>query len=269
VRPRARLDGLRRVIRPRRADGSRATRRAGQPTTAAGDARPVVLRSVEKVFARGARHVVALAPLTLTVRQGEAVALVGPNGAGKTTTLRIIATLVEPSAGIASVLGRDVIGEARFVRRVIGVSLGSTRSFYWRLTARHNLTFFGRLRGMTGTALRDAVREAASALGIASLLDAPVRRLSRGTVARLAVARAVLGDPAVILLDEPFAAVDSLGRDLIWRLLEERTGRGASVVLATHDMWEAERCGRVIELRPGSGRSFERLSRSPASPGRS
>ena len=223
---------------------------------ARGDARPAELRDVHKIYRRRGWSVVALEPLTLSVDRGEAVALVGPNGVGKSTALKIFATLVEPSAGVALVLGHDVVHEAPAVRRLIGVSLGSTRSFYWRLTARHNLAFFGRLRGLAGAELRDAIQEGASALGILSALDAPARRLSRGTLARLAVARAVLGNPALVLLDEPFAAVDSIGRDLIWRVLRDRCGRGAAVIMATHDEVQARRCDHVIELNRRSRASF-------------
>jgi ABC-2 type transport system ATP-binding protein len=228
------------------------------------DVRPAELQEVGKVYRRRGASIVALEPLTLSVERGETVALIGPNGVGKSTTLKILATLVEPSAGRASVLGYDVVRECRVARRMIGVSLGSARSFYWRLSARHNLTFFARLRGMAGSALREAIDESASALGIADALDAPVRRLSRGTLARLAVARAVLGDPPLILLDEPFAAVDSVGRDLIRRALLDRTGRGAAVIMATHDGTQAERCDRVCEL---SRRPRARLGPLPPSLG--
>lgn len=210
--------------------------------------RTLELRDVGKIYRRRGWSVVGLEPLTLSAGRGEAVAFVGPNGVGKSTAIRILATLVEPSSGTALVDGHDVVLDALGVRRLIGVSLGSTRSFYWRLTARHNLSFFGKLRGMGGTVLRDATSYLASALGIVDALDMPARKLSRGTLARLAVARAVLGDPVLILLDEPFAAVDTIGRRLIWSVLNDRRGSGATVVVATHDEAEARRCDRVIDL---------------------
>jgi ABC-type multidrug transport system ATPase subunit len=220
------------------------------------DVPPAELREVEKVYRRRGWSVVALEPLSFSVGRGEIAALVGPNGVGKSTALKILATLVEPSAGRAFVLGHDVTRYGPSVRRLIGVSLGSTRSFYWRLSARHNLSFFGRLRGLAGTKLRDAIDEASSALGIVRALDAPTRRLSRGTLARLAVARALLGSPALVLLDEPFSAVDPTGRDLIWRVLNESARRGAATVMATHDATQAERCDQVIELNRRSRTSF-------------
>jgi ABC-type multidrug transport system ATPase subunit len=212
---------------------------------------------------------VALEALTLSVGSGEAVALVGPNGVGKSTTLKILATLVEPSAGGARVFGHDVVRKGAAVRRLVGVSLGSTRSFYWRLTARHNLGFSGRLRGMVGAELSVAIDEVSSALGIARVLDVPAKRLSRGTLARLAVARALLDDPPLVLLDEPFAAVDSMGRDLIWRVLSGAAARGTATILATHDRAEARRCDRVVELSRRSRASFGPRPSPRASPGRS
>jgi ABC-2 type transport system ATP-binding protein len=227
----------------------------------AGGSAAAELHGVRKVYRRRGRSIVALEPLTLSVERGETVALVGPNGVGKSTALRILATLVEPSAGRAIVLGHDVVREGRTIRRTIGVSLGGARSFYWRLSARHNLIFFGRLRGLVGPELRDAIHESSSALGILDVLDAPVRQLSRGVLARLGVARAILGDPPLVLLDEPFAAVDSVGRGLLRGALAVRNRRGAAVIMATHDETQARRCDRVWELTRRRVSSDRRPSR--------
>ena len=206
---------------------------------------------VGKVFARRGGSVVGLAPLTLDVRRGEAVALAGPNGVGKSTALRIVATLMAPTTGRASVCGYDVLADAPAVRRRIGVSLGSARSFYWRLPARHNLLFFAALRGMPRRTAATAIDEVAAELDLGPWLRLPASRLSRGALARLSVARALLHGPLLIVLDEPFASVDGAGRDLVWRALERRMLRGQAVVLASHDADSLDRCDAVVRVGAG------------------
>ncbi len=208
----------------------------------------VELHDVSKAYAVAGRAVRALEPLSLSLERGEIVALTGPNGAGKSTTLRIVATLVEPTGGRALVCGHDVVLAPAAVRRSIGVSLGSERSFYWRISARHNLEFFARLEGVSRARVRATVGRVAAELGLERLLAVPARRLSRGSLARLSVARALVGDPAVLVLDEPFASVDVRGRRRIWRALERRCARGAAVLLATHESWIASHCDRAVAL---------------------
>ena len=215
---------------------------------APGDSPLVELDGVRKTYTRRGRVIVALEPLTLSVARGEAVALVGPNGVGKSTALKIVTTLVEPSGGTATVCGHDVVRDPGAVRRSIGVSLGSARSFYWRISARHNLSFFARLRGVAARSIPGEIDRLSREIGLAPFLRRPARRLSRGALARLAVARAMIGDPRVIVLDEPFASVDAPGRELIWRALRARLQNGAAVLLATHDVSAASRCDRAVAL---------------------
>ncbi|MBD3366619.1 MAG: ATP-binding cassette domain-containing protein, partial [Candidatus Eisenbacteria bacterium] len=127
---------------------------------------------VTKTFP-GAAGGVGLRELSLTVPAGVVAALVGPNGCGKTTALRIAATLVSPSRGAVRILGADCVREAHRVRRTIGLSLGAMRSFYWRLTAAGNLTFFAALRGVPAARVGRHVRELAEELGVAGALGAP------------------------------------------------------------------------------------------------
>jgi ABC-type multidrug transport system ATPase subunit len=148
------------------------------------------------------------------------------------------------------VFGRDILTERTAVRRLTGVSLGG-RSFYQRLTARHNLTFFARLVGVrAGTVAREIQRLAAE-LDVERFLPRPARNLSRGALARLSVARACLGEPPLLLLDEPFASVDGRARELLWRALERRAREGRAVVMATHDLEVAGRCDLVIRIAGG------------------
>jgi ABC-2 type transport system ATP-binding protein len=215
----------------------------------------VRLERVSKSFIVGGREARALEGVTTSVAPGQLAALVGPNGAGKTTALRIIATLVSPSSGRGSVFGHDILTERSAVRRLTGVSLGAGRSFYQRLTARHNLVFFARLVGVRAGAVAREVRRLAAELDLERFLPRPARSLSRGALARLSVARACLGEPPLLLLDEPFASVDGRARELLWSALERRAGSGAAVVMATHDAEVAGRCGVVVEIDGGRSQS--------------
>jgi ABC-2 type transport system ATP-binding protein len=193
-------------------------------------------------FSAGRGTAVEVGPLTLSVEEGETTALLGRNGAGKTTVLRMLATVVRPSFGSARVLGHDVAGEPGVVRRLVGVSLGSDRSFYWRLTALQNLLFFARLKGLPGRRAPDGIARVAAELDIERFLPRPVRALSRGVLAKLSLCRAMMGDPPLLLLDEPFASVDVRGRELVWAALARRAGRGHSALVATNDAALAARC---------------------------
>ncbi len=211
----------------------------------------VRLEDVRKVYRKSGRPAEALAPFSLSVGAGETSALVGPNGAGKTTALKIVATLVEPTEGLAMVAGHNVVSESLHVRRMIGVSLGTKRSFYWRLTARHNLAFFATLENVPRKRIALAIESVADELGLVACLGVPTRRLSRGALARLSVARAMIARPRILVLDEPFASVDAHGRTLLRRAFARWAARGGTVLLATHDLAEASSCDSVVRI--GSG----------------
>ena len=159
---------------------------------------------------------------------------------------------MRPSSGRGLVFDRDVVTESAAVRRSIGVSLGAGRSFYWRLTVRHNLSFFARLKGVRPCRSACEVRRLAAEFDVERFLAAPVRGLSRGTLARLSVARACLGEPPLLVLDEPFASVDEHARDIVWDALARRARSGRAVLLATHEREVAARSDLVVEL--GGGR---------------
>jgi ABC-type multidrug transport system ATPase subunit len=145
------------------------------------------------------------------------------------------------------------VTEQSAVRRSIGVSLGTGRSFYWRLSAGHNLAFFARLKGIRSGRIAAEITRLAAELDLERFLARPARSLSRGALARLSVARACLAEPRLLVLDEPFASIDERARELLWGALERRVRAGRSVVLATHDRTVASRCDSVIELGGGRG----------------
>jgi ABC-2 type transport system ATP-binding protein len=208
----------------------------------------VEFAGVAREFLRRGRPIAALRPLDLTAGPGEVVAIAGRNGCGKTTALRIAAGLVTPSAGRALVCGFDVSRLPPSEMGLVGVSLGSGRSFYWRLTARQNLFFFGALARVSRRRLRERVPALAGELGLDAVLDEPARRLSRGALARLSVARALLHEPPVVLLDEPCAAVDARGKRDIAAAVLRAVGAGATALVTAQEGSEVPWCGRTVVL---------------------
>jgi heme exporter protein A len=169
---------------------------------------------------------VALAGVSLTLEEGETLAVFGANGAGKTTLLRILATLLRPHHGVARVLGREVPREGWAVRGRIGF-LGHEPLLYRDLTARENLRFHARLHGVA----LSRVDELLDAVGLRARADDPVHTFSRGMIQRTAVCRAVLHAPELLLLDEPFAGLDPGATALVAPLLD-----GTTRVVITHDV---------------------------------
>ena len=177
--------------------------------------------------------------MSFNVREGEIFGLIGPNGAGKTTLTKVIATLVQPTSGQVTVRGHDSVGEDEIVRRNVGLAGAEERSFYFRLTAEQNLRFFARLYGLSSATTRQRIDEL---LGLFELKELRARRsaeLSTGNKQRLAVARAMLADPPVLLLDEPTRSLDPLAaarmRATI-RSLAQSNGRRTTVFLTSHNL---------------------------------
>jgi len=196
----------------------------------------------------------ALAGVSFAVERGEAVALVGPNGAGKSTLLRILATLIIATRGRASIGGFDVRRAAAAARRQLGYHTGGDEGFYGRLTVRQNLGFFAAMNNITGADAQARVARAAARMGIGEELDRQVRTLSTGMVHRLGLARALLHEPPILLLDEPTRSLDPLAAADFRRLLkEELVGRGgATLLFASHAIAEVEQIAdRVVVLDEG------------------
>ena len=172
---------------------------------------------------------VALAGVSLSLDEGQTLAVLGANGAGKTTLLRVLATLLRPHAGVARVLGAELPGEAWRVHGRVGF-LGHEPLLYRELSGRENLRYHARLHGVNGS----RVRETLAAVGMERRADEPLRDLSRGMVQRLAAARALLHDPPLLLLDEPRAGLDPAAAELLEPLIGRASGR--TRVLVTHDV---------------------------------
>ena len=183
------------------------------------------------------RKVFGLLPVldgvSLEVRGGEAVALLGANGAGKTTLLKILATLLRPTRGTASIAGHDVARAPESVRPLIGV-VAHGAWVYDDLTARENLRFWATLGGLEAGA--DDVAAALAGVGLERAADARVRTFSAGTKRRLSLARVMLARPRVLLLDEPFAGLDQRAKKWLEGRLEAFKAAGAALLMVTHSL---------------------------------
>jgi ABC-2 type transport system ATP-binding protein len=212
----------------------------------------VVTEGLTRVFeTRGARRT-ALGDLDLSIPTGEVHGLLGPNGAGKTTLCKILATVLLPSGGRAAVAGYDVVADPAAVRPRIGIVFGGERGLYTRLTARQNLRYWTALYGRGGAAGRRRADELLERVGLSARADEPVETFSRGMKQRLHLARGLVGDPAVVILDEPTTGMDPVAARDFRGLVGELRGEGRTVLLTTHDMAEAESvCDRVSFLDEG------------------
>lgn len=185
--------------------------------------------------------VVALGEVSLEVRPGQICAVVGPNGAGKSTLFRVLTGLTTPTTGAASILGLDVTTQAHEVRKHVGFMPAEDRTLLLRQTCRENLDFHGRLQGIRESRLRPAVDETLDLVGLGEAKDRVGFALSSGMRARLMLARAILHEPAVLILDEPTGAVDPIGSHqliaMIQRITEERR---VAVLLSSHRLDEIE-----------------------------
>ncbi|MFB0626348.1 ABC transporter ATP-binding protein [Streptomyces sp. AB3(2024)] len=201
---------------------------------------------------RKGNEVTALDGVTLHAREGEVVGLLGPNGAGKTTLSRILTTLLLPTSGIARVDGLDVVHDARQVRERIGLVLGGERGLYNRLTARQNLRYWGAMQGLQGKACRSRADELLERLGLSARADDRVQTYSRGMVQRVHLARALLRSPRLLIMDEPTSGMDPHAAQGFRGLVEELRDSGSTILLATHDMQEAQSlCSRVALIDHG------------------
>lgn len=212
------------------------------------------IRGLNKVYRSSARPPVeALRGLDLTVHQGELVALLGPSGCGKTTLLQIVAGLEPPTAGQVLLRGRPVQGWSR-ERTLI---FQEYSLFPW-LTARGNVEFGLRLAGMARPARQERARQALDRLGVGPFAESYPHQLSGGMQQRVALARALVVEPAVLLMDEPFAAVDAITRRRLQAELRQlQTAQGQTVLLVTHSVREAlALADRVVVLsaRPAAVR---------------
>jgi len=210
------------------------------------------LRREFRARTRDAEPIVALDDVDLEVATGEVHGLLGPNGAGKTTLVKVLTTILTPTAGTASVLGHDVMADTEAVRSRIGLVFGGDRGLYTLLSARQNLEYWAALYGVPHRETSSRVAELLARVGLADRADDRVETYSRGMRQRLHLARGMISDPAVLFFDEPTVGLDPVAalrfRDLVLQLRDE----GKTIFITTHDMNEAEAvCDRVSLIDRG------------------
>ena len=204
------------------------------------------------IFRRRAVEVQAVRGVSFEVADGELFGLLGPNGAGKTTTIKMLITLLIPTSGSASVLGYDVVRDAREVRKRIGYVFGGDRGLYERLSALDNLRYFAELYAVPPAEQKRRIAELLDLVGLAGREKERVEGYSRGMRQRLHIARGLLHDPPVVFLDEPTIGVDPVGARELRRTIAGLTEAGKTVLLTTHYMFEADDlCDRMAVIAKG------------------
>lgn len=213
---------------------------------------------LKKTFGISAKPPVeALKNVSLEIDEGEIFGLIGRNGAGKTTLTKIIATLVQPSAGRVTVKGFDSVRDEVKVRSLVGLATAEERSFYWRLSSEQNMMFFARLYGMSDREARNKIDALFEKLNMTELAKRRFSQLSTGNKQRLAVARALLPEPPVLLLDEPTRSLDPLAAAEMRKLISS-LAKDVSVLLTSHNLSEIEElCRRVAVISGGEIRDTD------------
>lgn len=215
-----------------------------------------------------AAETVALDDITLTAKCAEVLTLLGPNGSGKTTLLKLIATMLIPDGGELTVCGSDTKRAPGAVRRCVGFAVSSERSFFPRLTAWENLDFFSALDDIPRGHRREVIESVLEQVGLEEKKDELVAAFSSGMNQRLGLARALLKQPSVLLLDEPSRSLDPAAATELWQLIRRTAHGGSTVVLATHSFEEASlvsdsvailRDGKLISHEHVEGIQFQQL----------
>jgi ABC-2 type transport system ATP-binding protein len=217
-------------------------------------------RRDRKVGRFGRRTRVALEGVSFTIGRGETVAILGQNGSGKSTLVRLLSTLLLPDGGSAEIFGHDVVSDARAVRRLVN-RVSVEASFFKKMSSAENLSYAARYYGITARETRDKIPEILERVGFPSdRRDEAMENLSRGMQQKVALARALLTSPVVLLLDEPTTGLDPRSKLEVQEFIREiRANHDSTILLCTHDLAEAETLaervgildrGRLLALEP-------------------
>ena len=197
------------------------------------------------------RVVNAVDDVSFMANDGEVTGLLGPNGAGKTTTLRMLSTLLTPDRGHATIDGANLTTERATVRQRLGV-LGDAKGLYWRLTARENIVYFGRLQGLAESDAQKRADALIDELGLHDLAERPTQGFSQGERMKVAIARALVHNPQTVLLDEPTNGLDIMSTRAMREMIRGLKARGKCVLFSSHIMQEvAALCDRIVIINKG------------------
>ena len=209
-------------------------------------------RQTSGFLRRRTKTIEAVRGIDFEVNEGELFGLLGPNGAGKTTTIKMLVTLLIPTSGAARVLGHDVVRDARAVRRKIGYVFGGDRGAYERLSGLDNLRYFSELYGVPPKVQKRRIPELLELVGLMGREKERVEGYSRGMKQRLHIARGLLHDPPVVVMDEPTIGLDPVGARELRHTISELAQAGKTVLLTTHYMYEADAlCDRIAVIAEG------------------
>jgi ABC-2 type transport system ATP-binding protein len=208
--------------------------------------------SIRGFWKREKHPVQAVKDISFAVHRGELFGMVGPNGAGKTTTVKMLATLLLPTGGKATIFGHDVVKDTYQIRPRIGFTFGGNKGLYSRLSALDNLRYFAELYKLDPETIEKRIKEMLDVVGLTGREKDRVETYSSGMQQRLHLARAMLHDPDLIFLDEPTVGIDPIGSREIRALVKELVKRGKTILLTTHYMYEAEElCNRIAVVNHG------------------
>lgn len=194
----------------------------------------------------------AVENVSFEVYPGEIIGLLGENGAGKTTTLRMIATMLKPTSGNASIDDYNIIDNPNNIREHIGILFGGDVALYDRLTGRENMAYFAKLNGMSDEEAAVAVDKIAQDLEMVDYIDRPVGKYSRGMKQKVSLARSIIHQPDVMLFDEPTTGLDVLSSKLIHDFILKCKHENKAIVFSSHNMYETEKlCDRIVIIHKG------------------
>jgi sodium transport system ATP-binding protein len=229
----------------------------------------VCVRGLTKIFYDESRgEFRAVDAVDFECRPGEIFGLLGANGAGKTTTLRMLATILKPTAGSATLMGHDIAADPEGVRRNLGFT-SSTTALYPRLTARETIEFFARINGCPEERVQERVESLIARFGIGDYAGVRVDKLSQGMKQKVSIARTVAHDPPVLIFDEPTVGLDVLNALEMQKAIGRFRDEGKTILFSTHIMSEAEKlCDRIAVIHRGKIHACDTLANLRAATGR-